>query len=229
MSYLAELRAHYAAVDARLGVQPKRREPAWEERRKAVVLECAWPYEPDIAERMLGSGKAWKFRKSSPASQAKALARQFRRESGIRTKPAAVLKEPRPIASNDTTINGFLNDPKQMALRIIEEEAERSEVSVGDVMGKSALGPVVAVRHRCMQRVYNEVPKLKSYKAVSRLFGRNHTTVMHALGRKKRYYNAKGTVSDKAGGTGMVGTGQEIALAVCEARREGAHGDALAS
>lgn len=66
--------------------------------------------------------------------------------------------------------------------RIIKDVAAAAGtgVTVADVMGRSRYAEIVAVRHKAMAEVYAAFPWM-SYPQMGRLFGRDHSTCMHAL------------------------------------------------
>jgi chromosomal replication initiation ATPase DnaA len=75
--------------------------------------------------------------------------------------------------------------PRAQILRIIAEEEARARVRRGAVMGKGRERATVDARHAAMRRVKALFPS-KSSVEIGRLFGRDHTTVLYALGTLTR-------------------------------------------
>lgn len=85
--------------------------------------------------------------------------------------PPAIIRPARPASAAD----------------ILAAVSERTGISVADIKGRSRLGPIVKARQEAMWAL-RETPKpftcantinRRSWPEIGRLFGRDHTTVIH--------------------------------------------------
>lgn len=75
--------------------------------------------------------------------------------------------------------------PRSIILAIVGEEALKAGVRAADIFSPRRLAPIVRARHEAMKRVREALPG-KSYPELGRIFGRNHATVMYAVGAYRR-------------------------------------------
>lgn len=72
------------------------------------------------------------------------------------------------------------DSPKAQIRKVIEEVCERHDVNYNDIMSKSRFAHIVAARHEAIVRVAAAFPWM-SLPKLGRVFGRDHTSIMHAL------------------------------------------------
>lgn len=70
--------------------------------------------------------------------------------------------------------------PKAQVRKVIEAVCERHEVSYTDVMSRSRFADIVACRHEAIVAVASAFPWM-SLPKIGRVFGRDHTSILHAL------------------------------------------------
>lgn len=70
--------------------------------------------------------------------------------------------------------------PSQATRDIIKAVADRHKVSMADMMSESRQYWITHPRHEAMYEVFVQRPKL-SYPEIGRLFGRDHTSVLHGV------------------------------------------------
>jgi chromosomal replication initiation ATPase DnaA len=75
--------------------------------------------------------------------------------------------------------------PRSLILSIVAEEAMKAGIGSSDIFGRGRSAPVVRARHGAIKRVHEALPG-KSYPALGRIFGRNHATIMYAVGAYRR-------------------------------------------
>lgn len=128
--------------------------------------------------------------------QEAARARRQRLGFGVRTNPAfdppAVKHEPKPATEDESAraIEGLLAryrliyskdglSPRNLARTILLEEAEAAGLTPSDIMSDSRGVPVVRARQRAIWRVAGATGW--STPQIGAFFGRDHTTVIHAI------------------------------------------------
>lgn len=77
-------------------------------------------------------------------------------------------------------LNAALNPPSDVVMRICEEVANEARVGVFDILGRSRLGHIAEARKDAMQKA--SAAGLSAAE-IGRQMGRDHTTVLHALGK----------------------------------------------
>lgn len=70
--------------------------------------------------------------------------------------------------------------PKAQVRKVIEAVCDRHEITFTDVMSRSRYADVVAARHEAIVAVANAFPWM-SLPKIGRVFGRDHTSILHAL------------------------------------------------
>ena len=85
---------------------------------------------------------------------------------------------------------------------LLREEAARFGLSSADLLGPSRKRKVVAARCAAMRRVWSETTL--SLPAIGRLFGRDHTTVLHMLRKPKNWRWGDGTEEWSVGSLGRI-------------------------
>lgn len=76
-------------------------------------------------------------------------------------------------------------DAKKRVHVIIERCAHRYGVSVADILGRGRMRALVTARHEAIQIVSRVFPRF-STPHLGRLFNRDHTSILYALGRTTR-------------------------------------------
>lgn len=74
--------------------------------------------------------------------------------------------------------------PRDQSMAIVRRVAREYLLPVDEVLGPSRTKRAVASRKEAMQRLVDE--RDMSSSQIGRLFNRDHTTVLHALGRLSR-------------------------------------------
>ena len=77
--------------------------------------------------------------------------------------------------------------PRDARMALIRAVARRHGVTVREIMGRRALSHLVAARRAAIVAIYDNFPD--SLPQIGRLFGRDHTTILHhvrAAGRAPR-------------------------------------------
>lgn len=67
---------------------------------------------------------------------------------------------------------------------IVREVAERHGVSYRDIVGHSRIRHIVCARYAAIRAVYAACPEMSSPR-IGRLFNRDHTSILYAVGRTK--------------------------------------------
>src|SRR5262249_11689557 len=75
--------------------------------------------------------------------------------------------------------------PRERLRALIAEVAAAHGVSVEDLRGPRRFPHIVCARHAAMRRVHQAF-QAKSFPEIGRVFARDHTTVMYALGRLRK-------------------------------------------
>ena len=70
--------------------------------------------------------------------------------------------------------------PKAQVRKVIEAVCDRHEITYTDVMSRSRFADVVAARHEAIVAVASAFPWM-SLPKIGRVFGRDHTSILHAL------------------------------------------------
>lgn len=70
--------------------------------------------------------------------------------------------------------------PKAQVRKVIEAVCDRHEITYTDVMSRSRFADVVAARHEAIVAVATAFPWM-SLPKIGRVFGRDHTSILHAL------------------------------------------------
>lgn len=84
-------------------------------------------------------------------------------------------------------LNTFaVTTPKQFTLAIVESVAAKHNVSVREILSPERTQRVVRARDEAIAEVVEARPHW-SYPTVGRLFGRDHTTVIHSLQKLGRW------------------------------------------
>jgi chromosomal replication initiation ATPase DnaA len=78
-----------------------------------------------------------------------------------------------------------IRTPRSIILAIVADEAVKAGIGSSDIFGPCRLARIVRARHGAMKRVHEALPD-KSYPELGRIFGRNHASVMYALGAYRR-------------------------------------------
>ena len=88
-----------------------------------------------------------------------------------------------------------LPTPRMFTQRVIKEVADEHGVTPEDILWRSRRVKFVRARHAAMRRVSEARPQW-SYPALGRLFGRDHTSIMHAFERTGGLKPTRGTFVD---------------------------------
>ncbi len=72
------------------------------------------------------------------------------------------------------------HSPKAQVKQVIEAVCAKHEIPYSDVMGRKRFREIVAARHEAIVAVAEAFPWM-SLPKLGRVFGRDHTTIMHAL------------------------------------------------
>lgn len=159
---------HYAEVRRRLFGKPKRPASVVEETPAVEVAPMKakqlplWEYQPIQFDQHVIAFRHWQ------------LAMQ-------------------QIMRFSTTTNVHLNasdfiipEPKKAVKDIVDEVLnEHPGWSWEDIKSKRRNRALVAVRHACMKEVHRQRPDL-SFPQLGRIFNRDHSSLLHAVGRLKR-------------------------------------------
>lgn len=115
--------------------------------------------------------------------------RRYEEESRVRAELiAAQRKEAQAFKATEAyrvIIVSEAGEGKQSARSIIDRVASVFGVSYGEIVGQRRNRHVVAARHAAIQAVVEARPDM-TLPMVGRIFNKDHTTIMHALGKKKR-------------------------------------------
>lgn len=80
---------------------------------------------------------------------------------------------------------GAPKTPRAAILALIADEAAKAGVGVDELLGLARQRSIVRARYAAMREVHRAYPG-KSYPELARIFRRDHTTVMYALGALKK-------------------------------------------
>lgn len=73
----------------------------------------------------------------------------------------------------------FRDTPREARMKLVAQVAKRHGVTVAEIMGKSRQRHIAAARQDAMRQMLLEFGDAAA--AVGRMFGRDHTTVLHAV------------------------------------------------
>lgn len=73
----------------------------------------------------------------------------------------------------------LFGEPRETVCNIVKDVARRAGVSVGDIYGRATARRFSRPRQAAMYLAVTRTGK--SYQQVGRIFGRDHTTVLHAI------------------------------------------------
>jgi chromosomal replication initiation ATPase DnaA len=77
------------------------------------------------------------------------------------------------------------------ALDLIREIAEKHGILVADIKSQSRAAAIVEIRHEAVAYVYQRRPDL-SLAQIGRIFGRDHTTILHSVRKAGVYRGLSG-------------------------------------
>jgi chromosomal replication initiation ATPase DnaA len=75
--------------------------------------------------------------------------------------------------------------PREVIRAMIAAEAEAVGLTLADVLGPCRQRPIVRARHRAIRKVRAAYPA-KSFPEIGRIFHRDHSTVIYALGLRRK-------------------------------------------
>lgn len=78
-----------------------------------------------------------------------------------------------------------MQTPRDKIRRILQQEASKHLCTPEDILGKRRYKEMVAARHAAIKRVSEEFPHFSS-SLLARIFNKDHTTILHALGKRGR-------------------------------------------
>lgn len=81
--------------------------------------------------------------------------------------------------------------PRALVRSVLREEALRAGLPANALSGRLRTRAAVAARSAAIERVAALYPQASSV-VLGRMFGRHHTTILHALGRTARARKAQG-------------------------------------